>query len=934
MTKRRCAVTRGSRPHGRDAGPASGAAQRPAPRLFRLTASRRVRAGLPEGKTLEDLLDSIRAKVYALYPQSVPAWVEATKEGTVVVCVADEHFEHTWGTDESGEVVVSAAGRKVERRVDYVPAGDAAPAMASHTPGVAHRTRIAGAVVARTATEPGQPRVVDIVIIRAGVNACDTGIPGVPGFVDDTDEGLGSILAAFGGAAVHWYPPQDGVFGHPSLSPGEAKWMHSAQRVGYATHLRREAGAIHAKLLVDAEVPDSVLDLIIASADPGKPAAAKPVGLSIDAYALHREKIVGGRRVIESYDFQGGPNGPPTIDIVSFPAAGGEFLRVAAARREERPMNFEQALVVLRDRNAPAAQRQQAARIVANAAQAQAADVTLAGRVLAGIPDDPAPGTPPAAPAAPATAPQAASNTPAGTPPTPAPAPAPVAAAAPTPPAPVAPAPTPVQGATLSLTQADIERLRRLELSEARGHMTAALVEAGLAERYRPRVERVVAARIESDPAFRIDAAAIRRVTLEEVDDVRALLAGDSVVRGAGRTTANADGSRVEVGAGFEDRSTFMFERMLLQGAPRDVQDEYARRHYGGAGLDVRAIRLGLSGQRPIWSLREHFRVATGHDYLDLCAEGTRERVRASISSTTYPAMWANTLGRVARAYFSANEYNWRELVRITPLPNFKSRTMIHTGGYGDLPIVAEREPYPKATTPTERSESYTPATRGVTEDWSRRAMIDDDLRLLQSIPRKLGLAAARTLYKFITDKLFTIAGQPTMSYDSVTLYHAATHGNLRTAAGDALGADSIAAQYIAMLGQADFVTGEPLGIRGTIIVYPTALMKAVHDALKALERDPGGSTLDRSFVNEIPWRPHRNPLATNAKDWFMAVTPDSELCAEVGFVNGQEEPELFVNDNESLGTMFDRDVAVVKIRHEYGFGLPSHQGYAANDIA
>jgi hypothetical protein len=330
-------------------------------------------------------------------------------------------------------------------------------------------------------------------------------------------------------------------------------------------------------------------------------------------------------------------------------------------------------------------------------------------------------------------------------------------------------------------------------------------------------------------------------------------------------------------------------------------------------------------------SILEHFRTFAGHDYRDFCGEGAG-RIRASIASSTYSSSWGNTLGRATRAYFSANEYAWRELVRVKPLKDFREQTMIHFGGYKDVAIVAERDPYPAADTPTERAETYSPETRGATEDWSRKAMLNDDVRILQSIPRRLGIACARTLYKFVTSKL-TIAGQPTMSYDSVALFHAATHGNLKAGAYD-LDADEIAASAVAMLALTDFYSGEELGIQPALVLFPTARIKDASDALKSLQFDPGGATSDRSFVVELGLKPHRVPTWTNAKDWVLAVGPDSELCFELGFVNGQEEPELFVNDNDSLGTMFDRDVAVVKVRHEYGGGFPSHQGYLAHDVS
>jgi hypothetical protein len=37
-----------------------------------------------------------------------------------------------------------------------------------------------------------------------------------------------------------------------------------------------------------------------------------------------------------------------------------------------------------------------------------------------------------------------------------------------------------------------------------------------------------------------------------------------------------------------------------------------------------------------------------------------------------------------------------------------------------------------------------------------------------------------------------------------------------------------------------------------------------------------------------------------------------------VAFLNGNEEPELFIQANENVGEMFSMDVQNVKIRHEW----------------
>ena len=46
---------------------------------------------------------------------------------------------------------------------------------------------------------------------------------------------------------------------------------------------------------------------------------------------------------------------------------------------------------------------------------------------------------------------------------------------------------------------------------------------------------------------------------------------------------------------------------------------------------------------------------------------------------------------------------------------------------------------------------------------------------------------------------------------------------------------------------------------------------------------------------------------------------PADISCIEIGFLDGKEEPELFVQDMPNVGSMFSNDKLTYKIRHIYG---------------
>jgi hypothetical protein len=64
-----------------------------------------------------------------------------------------------------------------------------------------------------------------------------------------------------------------------------------------------------------------------------------------------------------------------------------------------------------------------------------------------------------------------------------------------------------------------------------------------------------------------------------------------------------------------------------------------------------------------------------------------------------------------------------------------------------------------------------------------------------------------------------------------------------------------------------------------------------------------------------------------DANDWAMAADSNDVESIEVGFLDGNEEPELFVNDSPNSGSMFSNDQLTWKIRHIYGGAVKDYRG-------
>lgn len=297
-------------------------------------------------------------------------------------------------------------------------------------------------------------------------------------------------------------------------------------------------------------------------------------------------------------------------------------------------------------------------------------------------------------------------------------------------------------------------------------------------------------------------------------------------------------------------------------------------------------------------------------------AEAVGEAYRESLDSTS----WANVLGnaitrRAVADYRTPNVYGaWRPVVNVVPVNDFRTNERTRWGGYGDLPVVAQGDPYVAFASPTDEKATYAVAKRGGTEDVTLEMIKNDDVGAIRQIPTKLSRSAQRTLGKFVFDFVRT---NPVI-YDGLAFFHA-THGNLGAAA---LDATSLAARRLAMLKQTELNSAERLGIGPKYLVAPSDLQEA---AVNLFNRN---TNLDKTFVQMMSLEIIPVWYWTDVNDWALAADPLDIPGIEVGFLDGQEEPEFFVQDQPTQGSMFSNDKVTYKIRHIYGGNVVDFRGW------
>lgn len=289
-----------------------------------------------------------------------------------------------------------------------------------------------------------------------------------------------------------------------------------------------------------------------------------------------------------------------------------------------------------------------------------------------------------------------------------------------------------------------------------------------------------------------------------------------------------------------------------------------------------------------------------------------RESAGASFREALDSTSWAQALGdavtrRLQAIYAGMTDLQvWRKVASVGRVTDFRTQRLARIGGYGNLPAVNQGAAYAALTSPGDDEATYAVSKRGGLETVTLEMIKNDDVRAIARIPQELALAAANTLYEFVFDFYRT---NPTCTYDSVALYHA-SHANLFTAA---LSATEYETHRQAMVKQTRTGSAKRLGVSPSFLLVPFELEKAAFDLF---HRD---TNLDETFVQSQKPQVIVPAYWTDANDWCTVADPTRLPCVEIGFLDGQEEPELFMQDSPTVGSLFSNDQVTYKIRHIYG---------------
>lgn len=309
-------------------------------------------------------------------------------------------------------------------------------------------------------------------------------------------------------------------------------------------------------------------------------------------------------------------------------------------------------------------------------------------------------------------------------------------------------------------------------------------------------------------------------------------------------------------------------------------------------------------------------------------------RLRESLNSTSFDQALGDSIARRMLAFYNLPDFAaWQLVATIVPLQDFRTQRRVRFGGYGNLSTVNEGAPYTAMTSPTDEEATYAPAKRGGTESVTLEMIRNDDVGAIREIPRRLGRAAAQTLYEFVLDFMATNA----TIYDSTALAAAGHGSNISTTA---LSATQIATLRLAMKNQTDMSSGKRLGISPRYLWVPNDLEQLAFEICSADKKVPDSSLAGSAepaafnFIKNQRIVPVVVDYWPDANNYWLTASKDQLPMIEVGFLDGAQEPEIFVQDTPQVGSMFSNDSLTWKLRHVYGGAVMDYRGFAGGIVA
>ena len=300
---------------------------------------------------------------------------------------------------------------------------------------------------------------------------------------------------------------------------------------------------------------------------------------------------------------------------------------------------------------------------------------------------------------------------------------------------------------------------------------------------------------------------------------------------------------------------------------------------------------------------------------------------RADFSTVSLPNILGDTIGRTLRAAYAESKPIWPAFCRMRTGKDFRDMTRLDFGAIEELDLVAPGGEYTHATL-SEKKIAYRLAKYGKMIALTWEAIVNDDLRAFDAIPRKLAAAAIR---KEDALAVACIVANGDMN-DEVACFHA-DHSNLATG-GDAC-APSVAAfnaARLAMRLQRDINADADsyLNISPRVWMGPAALEASVEELVKSPIKpvdptDTAAVAIPNAWHGKLKMAVHPAFDADDSGRWYLSAGADSD-SVEMCFLDGHRHPTV------ETERFFETDGIRWKVRHCLAAAIVDERPLYRND--
>jgi len=359
---------------------------------------------------------------------------------------------------------------------------------------------------------------------------------------------------------------------------------------------------------------------------------------------------------------------------------------------------------------------------------------------------------------------------------------------------------------------------------------------------------------------------------------------------------------RVEMGESHDDpslRARQMGEALYARINPRHQLSEPARRYAYATPVDMAKDLLSLRGESTM-----------GLSPASLVT-------RALHTTSDFPIILGDTVGRVLRDSYQAAPSGIRQLGRQTSARDFRSVNKIMLG---EAPLLEKLNEHGeiKAGTMAEAREAYKVETWARKIGITRQVLVNDDLGAFSDLARRMGQAAAETEARILVNLLEANSGNGPKLSDGKTLFHA-DHGN-KAGTGAAISDGTLSAARLALRTQKG-IEDRTIRVTPRYLLVPPALETEAEKWLatvspaKAADVNPFAGSL--SLVVE--------PRLTSAARWYVTADPGEIDGLEFAYLSGNEGPQV-----ESKSG-WDVDGVEIRVILDFGAGFLDHRGWFVN---